>query len=117
MTSGNVLDDDEQAAFERYIREGGGYAGIHAASFTEFEWPWYGRLVGAYFDSHPVIQIATQDVEDLSHPSTNHLSTRWTRTDEWYNYGTNPRSLVNVLLSLDESSYTCLLYTSPSPRD
>ena len=106
LTSGNVLDDDEQAAFERYIREGGGYAGIHAASFTEFEWPWYGRLVGAYFDSHPVIQIATQDVEDRSHPSTTHLSTRWTRTDEWYNYRTNPRSLVNVLLRLDENSYT-----------
>ena len=105
LTSGDVLDEDEQAAFERYIREGGGYAGIHAASFTEFEWPWYGRLVGAYFDSHPVIQIATQDVEDTSHVSTAHLGTRWTRTDEWYNYRTNPRSMVNVLLTLDESSY------------
>ena len=106
LTSGDVLDDNEQAAFERYIREGGGYAGIHAASFTEFEWPWYGRLVGAYFNSHPEIQIATQDVEDRSHSSTAHLGARWTRTDEWYNYRTNPRSMVNVLLSLDESSYT-----------
>ena len=106
LTSGDVLNDDEQAAFERYIREGGGYAGIHAASFTEFEWPWYGRLVGAYFNSHPEIQIATQDVEDRSHSSTAHLGARWTRTDEWYNYRTNPRSMVNVLLSLDESSYT-----------
>ena len=106
LTSGDVLNDDEQAAFERYIREGGGYAGIHAASFTEFEWPWYGRLVGAYFDSHPQIQIATQDVEDRSHPSTAHLDDRWTRTDEWYNYRTNPRAMVNVLLRLDESSFT-----------
>jgi len=106
LTSGDVLNDDEQAAFERYIREGGGYAGIHAASFTEFEWPWYGRLVGAYFDSHPAIQSATQDVEDRSHSSTSHLGARWTRTDEWYNYRTNPRSMVNVLLTLDESSYT-----------
>jgi len=106
LTSGDVLDEDEQAAFERYIREGGGYAGIHAASFTEFEWPWYGRLVGAYFDSHPEIQIATQDVEDRSHSSTAHLGDRWTRTDEWYDYRTNPRSMVNVLLSLDESSYS-----------
>jgi len=81
LTSGDVLNDDEQAAFERYIREGGGYAGIHAASFTEFEWPWYGRLVGAYFDSHPEIQVATQDVENRSHSSTAHLDTRWTRTE------------------------------------
>lgn len=106
MTSGDVLDSDEQAAFERFIRSGGGYAGIHAASFTEYEWPWYGALVGAYFESHPVIQSATQDVEDSSHLSTAHLDLKWTRTDEWYDYRTNPRAQVNVLLSLDEDSYT-----------
>lgn len=106
MTSGDVLNIDEQAAFERYIRSGGGYAGIHAASFTEYEWPWYGDLVGAYFDSHPEVQSATQIVEDGSHLSTAHLGASWTRTDEWYDYRSNPRALVNVLLSLDESSYS-----------
>jgi len=106
QTSGDVLDADEQAVFERYIRAGGGYAGIHAASFTEYEWPWYGALVGAYFDRHPDIQVATQDVEDRSHSSTAHLNTTWTRIDEWYDYRSNPRAFVNVLLSLDENSYT-----------
>ena len=106
MTSGDVLNDSEQSAFERYIRNGGGYVGIHAASFTEYEWPWYGRLMGAYFDSHPEIQVATQDVEDRTHPSTAHLGARWTRTDEWYDYRSNPRSMVNVLLSLDETTYS-----------
>lgn len=106
QTSGDVLDGDEQVAFENYIRAGGGYAGIHAASFTEYEWPWYGALVGAWFDSHPQVQSAIQDVEDRSHPSTSHLNSRWMRTDEWYDYRTNPRAQVNVLLSLDESSYS-----------
>ena len=106
MTSGDVLNESEQSAFERYIRNGGGYVGIHAASFTEYEWPWYGRLMGAYFDSHPEIQVATQDVEDRTHPSTAHLGARWTRTDEWYDYRSNPRSMVNVLLSLDETTYS-----------
>ncbi len=106
MTSGDVLDDTEQAAFEQYIRAGGGYAGIHAASFTEYDWPWYGALMGAYFEAHPAIQSATQVVEDTNHSSTAHLSTTWTRTDEWYDYSSNPRAQVNVLLSLDESSYT-----------
>ncbi|MEE9336163.1 MAG: ThuA domain-containing protein [Granulosicoccaceae bacterium] len=106
MTSGDVLDDSEQAAFEQYIRSGGGYAGLHAASFTEYEWPWYGSLVGAYFDTHPAIQSATQIVEDTSHSSTAHLSSTWTRSDEWYDYRSNPRAEVTVLLSLDESSYT-----------
>ncbi|MFT6305626.1 MAG: type 1 glutamine amidotransferase [Halioglobus sp.] len=106
MTSGDVLNADEQAAFERYIRSGGGYAGIHAASFTEYEWPWYGALVGAYFDNHPVVQSAIQFVEDSSHPSTAHLRSTWTRIDEWYDYRTNPRAQVNVLLRLDEGSYS-----------
>lgn len=106
MTSGDVLDIVEQTAFEEFIRSGGGYAGIHAASFTEYEWPWYGSLVGAYFDRHPDVQSARQDVEDNSHPSTSHLNATWTRTDEWYDYRTNPRASVNVLLTLDENSYS-----------
>jgi len=106
MTSGDVLDSAEQSAFENFIRAGRGYAGIHAASFTEYDWPWYGNLVGAYFDSHPAIQTATQLVEDQTHTSTAHLSATWTRTDEWYDYRSNPRAQVNVLLSLDESSYS-----------
>jgi len=106
LTSGDVLNTEEQAVFENYIRAGGGYAGIHAASDTEYDWPWYGGLVGAYFKSHPEIQTASQNVEDGSHPSTAHLDLRWTRTDEWYDYSTNPRAQVNVLLSLDEDSYS-----------
>jgi len=105
LTSGDVLDADEQAAFEGYIRAGGGFAGIHAASDTEYDWPWYGDLVGAWFDRHPAIQPATQIVEDGAHPSTTHLGETWTRTDEWYDYRRNPRAQVNVLLRLDEGSY------------
>ena len=106
LTSGDVLDENEQAAFENYIRAGGGYAGIHAASDTEYDWPWYGNLVGAYFARHPEIQPATIDIEDSTHPSTMHLGLRWTRTDEWYDFQSNPRAQVNVLLTLDESSYS-----------
>jgi glucose/arabinose dehydrogenase/PKD repeat protein len=104
-TTGDVLNADQQAAFERYIQAGGGYAGIHAASDTEYDWPWYGELVGAYFDSHPQNQTATIKVEDPAHPSTAHLDPRWTRFDEWYNFQDNPRGDVHVLAALDESSY------------
>ncbi|MEV5965478.1 ThuA domain-containing protein [Kribbella sp. NPDC051952] len=106
-TTGDVLNADQQAAFERYIRGGGGYAGIHAASDTEYDWPWYGQLVGSYFDSHPAgTPNATVKVEDHAHPSTAGAPTLWPRTDEWYNYRTNPRGAVHVLASLDETSYT-----------
>jgi type 1 glutamine amidotransferase len=105
-TTGDVLNDAQQAAFEEYIAGGGGYAGIHAASDTEYDWPWYGGLVGAYFSGHPEIQRAVIDVEDRAHDATAHLGGTWTRTDEWYNFRTNPRPDAHVLASLDESSYS-----------
>jgi len=88
------------------IQRGGGYVGIHAAADTEYDWPFYGGLVGAYFQSHPAIQPATVDVEDRAHPATSGLPKAWDRTDEWYNYCSNPRDRAHVLASLDESSYT-----------
>jgi len=104
-TTGDVLDFAQQAAFERFIRRGGGYVGIHAAADTEYDWPWYGRLVGAYFKSHPAIQEATIVVADRVHPSTRMLPLRWTRTDEWYCFRANPRGAVHVLAVLDERTY------------
>jgi type 1 glutamine amidotransferase len=105
-TTGDVLDNTRQAAFESYIRGGGGYVGVHAAADTEYDWPFYGQLVGAWFASHPAIQPAAVVVGDRAHAATAHLPQRWTRTDEWYNYRTNPRSTAHVLATLDESSYS-----------
>ena len=105
-TTGDVLNADQQAAFEQYIQSGGGFVGIHAASDTEYGWPWYGELVGAYFDSHPPgTPTATIEVADKIHPSTSFLPDYWVRTDEWYNYQSNPRGNVHVLMTLDESTY------------
>ncbi|MEV0255677.1 ThuA domain-containing protein [Streptomyces sp. NPDC050732] len=106
-TTGDVLNTTQQGAFERYIRGGGAYVGVHAAADTEYDWPFYGGLAGAYFQSHPAIQPAKVHVEDHAHPATSHLGTgSWDRTDEWYNYRANPRDKAHVLASLDETSYT-----------
>ncbi|MFB9315816.1 ThuA domain-containing protein [Nocardioides plantarum] len=105
-TTGDVLTPTQQGAFERYIQGGGGYAGIHAASDTEYDWPWYGQLVGSYFNNHPNgTPTATVKVEDPAHPSTAGIEPRWERTDEWYNFRSNPRGKVHVLASLDETTY------------
>ena len=104
-TTGNVLDDAQQKAFEEYIRAGNGWVGIHAAADTEYEWPWYGKLVGAWFKGHPRNQQATVNVEDRTHRSTAMLPAEWKRLDEWYSFRSNPRSDVHVLASLDEKSY------------
>ena len=105
-TTGDVLDANQQAAFERFIRAGGGFVGVHSAADTEYDWPFYGDLVGAYFQSHPAIQTATIRVADPVHPSTEMLPRRWQRTDEWYNFRRNPRTNVHVLATLDEATYS-----------
>ncbi|MEU4695218.1 ThuA domain-containing protein [Actinoplanes sp. NPDC023714] len=105
-TTGDVLDAAQQTAFENWIRAGGGFVGVHAAADTEYGWPFYGELVGAWFASHPAIQPATVKVEDRAHAATAHLPQTWNRTDEWYDYRTNARSSAHVLATLDESSYS-----------
>ena len=106
-TTGDVLDDAQQLEFNRFIQAGGGFVGIHAATDTEYDWPWYGKLVGAYFNGHPnnpnVREAKIQRI-DSAHISTQHLPNSWTREDEWYNYKEiSPE--IKVLLNLDESSY------------
>src|SRR5918992_902260 len=86
LTAGDVLDNARQAAFERYIRSGHGFVGVHSATDSERDWAWYRSLVGASFKSHPAIQTATLDVADPRHLSTAGLPRRWVREDEWYNF-------------------------------
>jgi cytochrome c len=102
LTTGDVLTDDQQRAFENFIRTGGGYIGVHSASDTEYDWGWYGDLVGAYFRDHlPLPVERTVTVADRLHPASASLPERWTRTDEWYAFQTNPRLDAHVLMSLD----------------
>jgi len=103
-TTGDVLNNEQQAAFENFIRSGKGFVGIHAATDTEYDWPWYGKLVGAYFANHPKQQNAKLQLTDEQHVSTKHLPKTWERFDEWYNFK-NRNNDVKVLLTIDESSY------------
>lgn len=106
MTSRDVLNDEEQGAFERFIRKGKGLASIHEGTDTEYDWPWYGQLIGGtYFASHPPVQEAKLVIEDRNHPATVGLPPKWVHTDEYYNFRASPRAHVAVLLSVDERSY------------
>jgi type 1 glutamine amidotransferase len=106
LTIGDVLNEAEQAAFETWLRAGRGYVGVHSAADTERGWPWYGRLVGAWSSGHPEIQPAVVQVVTPTDASTAGLPARWSRTDEWYGFLTNPRANgVRVLLTLDETTY------------
>lgn len=108
-TTQDVLNDQQQEAFMRFFRSGKGYVGIHSAADTEYEWGWYGQLIGgAWFKGHPPTQMATLNIEDTKHPSMKIFETMntktWTVVDEWYAHRANPRPHVKVLMTLDEGT-------------
>lgn len=119
LTTGTVLSPEQKGAMERFIRSGGGYVGIHSASDTEYDWPFYGGLVGAYFAGHPPgTQTARVIVEDGEHPSTSHLEDEWVVEDEWYFFRQNPRERVHVLQRLDRTSHPALAtFQGRDPRE
>jgi type 1 glutamine amidotransferase len=106
LTTGDVLDDAQQAAFADFIAAGGNYLGVHSAADTEHDWPFYGALVGAYFVSHPPVQTASVALEERADPIVAQLPSPWQRADEWYNFDRDPRPDVTVLATVDESTYT-----------
>ncbi|MDP9040479.1 MAG: ThuA domain-containing protein, partial [Bacteroidota bacterium] len=103
-TTGDLLNNYQEADFERYIQAGGGFVGIHAASDAEYDWGWYGRLVGAYFNGHPEQQEAVLYIVDSANDGTRNLPKAWKRKDEWYNFKKIGRDL-NVLIAINENSY------------
>jgi type 1 glutamine amidotransferase len=104
-TTGDVLGAGEQEVLEEFVRAGGGFVGIHSASDTEYDWPWYGELIGAYFDGHPPgVHGAVLHVADAGHPATTGLPDPWTRSDEWYDLRDVQPGL-SILLDIDEATY------------
>ena len=101
-TTGDVLDANQQAALEGFIGNGGGFVGVHAAADTEYGWPWYGQLVGAWFKAHPP---GLQDTQVQPERDGRPRGTPWPIRDELYNYRDNPRGRVQVVATVDERRY------------
>ncbi len=104
--TGDAIDNNGQTAFEKFMKSGKGFVGIHAAADCEYEWPFYGNLVGGYFKTHPESQEATVVFEKSDHPAMKPFEgmKSYTTFDEWYTFKENPRSKVKVLATLDEAS-------------
>ena len=103
-TTGDIFNADQKEAFQKFLKSGKGFMGIHAATDTEHNWPWYTGLVGAYFASHPAVQEAKIDVKNRKHLATKHLPKVWMHKDEWYDFS-NVKPDLKILMTLDESSY------------
>jgi type 1 glutamine amidotransferase len=105
LTTGELaFDEAQKAAILSFVNGGGGFIGIHSATDTLYQWPEYGRLVGAYFREHPWTQTAAVVVEDRAHPAAAGVETPFRILEEFYTFQRNPRGSVNVLLTLDPRS-------------
>ncbi|MEU7978727.1 ThuA domain-containing protein [Micromonospora sp. NPDC049081] len=105
-TTGDVLNGGQEAAFERYIRNGGGYLGVHAAVEAEPSWTFYRDIVGTTVAGTASSGSATIDVADRAHPASKPLARQLTLNDQWYNFTTNVRGTAHVLATVDEKSFT-----------
>lgn len=104
-TTADILNDEQQAAMERFIQSGKGFVGIHAASDTEYDWEWYTQLVGRMFVIHPVNQTARVNVVERGFPGLERMPDTFLFTDEWYTFGEEKVEGLNYLLTIDENSY------------
>jgi type 1 glutamine amidotransferase len=92
--------DAQRDAFKRYIKSGGGFVGIHSATGSERNWPYFWAVVGGKFLRHPKMQKFTVRVKDRAHPSTKDLPATFEWEDEcYYNEKLNPD--IRVLLVTD----------------
>lgn len=105
QTTGDVLNDEQQALFERFIQRGGGYVGVHSAADTEYQWPWYTKMVGHMFRRHPAIQSAMVNVENRDFPGMERFPSRFLTTEEWYEFDASRSPGLRYLLSVDDSTY------------
>ncbi len=104
-TTGNVLNEEQQAAFEKFIKSGKGFVGVHSAADTEYDWAWYTKMVGMMFKIHPQQQTAYIHVEDGNFPGMERFPKKLLWTDEWYEYGEKKATDLHYLVTVDEKTY------------
>ena len=104
-TTGDIFKEEEQKAIEHFIQSGKGFVGIHSAGDTEYDWPWYTKMVGRMFHIHPSIQTAKLRFTNNKFPGLNDFTDSQWWTDEWYQFDTETTTGLNYILAVDESSY------------
>lgn len=106
-TSGEDLAKQQRGKLEAYVRAGGGIVAVHRALIINprGDWPWYEKMIGRSFITHPMVQTATVRTIDPSFPATFGLPARWIWTDEWYEFKPPIVAGLHDVLEVNESTY------------
>jgi uncharacterized protein len=105
-TPGEELNARQRAGFESYMRAGGNAVVVHRALIMpKKDWPWYEKLVGRSFVTHPMLQTGVVTVRDPGFPATFGLPARWIWSDEFYVTANLHAVKIETVLGIDESSY------------
>lgn len=106
LSTGDVLNDEQQAAVEKFVQNGGGIAGVHSGGTdTEYEWDWWTKGMGHMFHIHPAVQTGTVEVLEPNFPGMDRFAKRFLFTEEWYEFDASRNKNLNYLLAVDESTY------------
>nr|WP_315254747.1 ThuA domain-containing protein [uncultured Flavobacterium sp.] len=116
-TTGNIFDESEKTAFQKFIQSGKGFVGLHAASDTEYNWEWYTKLVGRMFHIHPREQTAKLKILNHEFPGLESLPNSLLWTDEWYEFGPEKVSGLKYLIAVDEKTYDPAVVWKRNPSD
>jgi uncharacterized protein len=104
-TTANILNDEQQGAMERFIKAGKGFVGVHSATDTEYDWPWYNKMVGMMFKIHPAQQTAYLNIMNTDFPGMQRWPKKLLWTDEWYEFKEILAKDLTYLIKIDEKTY------------
>lgn len=103
---------EQRAAFEKYVKDGGGWLGFHVSAYNDSDthWPWFLEFLGGgvfYGNNWPPLP-AELIVDDRTHSATRRLPASFVApANEWYLWKPSPRENkdVKVLLTLSPKNY------------
>ena len=103
---------EERELFEKYMENGGGWLGFHAAAYNDINtgWEWLNEFLGCghfYCNNWPP-QPALVEIDSKDSPVTKNLPSSFVAPEtEWYQWNPSPRDNpdVEVLASLSQKNY------------
>jgi type 1 glutamine amidotransferase len=104
-----LWNPEAKQAFEDFIKQGGGFVCIHAASATHYDWPPYLEIAGGRWGDkthHGLISDCVVRIVNQEHPITKGMSTFTIRDELWVDIECSPSVEVLCAVQAEEYAHT-----------